>query len=110
MSPGVSATLGAFGTGSVASAPGALKTAGGRAYYGAVAAVRAAGKRPLARVPGAAMPRVVARGGDETTTKGFGMGRLVLLVIGVALGVTAAVLISAYETRGPSREIPGPHA
>ena len=32
--------------------------------------------------------------------KGFGMGRLVLLTIGIALGVTAAVLIAAYESRG----------
>ena len=38
------------------------------------------------------------------------MGRLVLLVIGIALGVTAAVLISAYETRGPSSEITERHA
>lgn len=45
---------------------------------------------------------------DET--KGQGMGRLLLLAIGVALGVTAAVLISAYETRGSSAGSAGPQA
>ena len=39
--------------------------------------------------------------------KGVGMGKLALLVLGIALGLTAAVFVSAYATRRPSPETSG---
>jgi hypothetical protein len=35
------------------------------------------------------------------------MGRLVLLTVGLALGVTAAVFVSAYQLRSTSAASPG---